>query len=343
MASRRDVVHDGAEELALRAAWLYHVDELTQAEVAAQLHVSRPTVGRLLERAKAAGIVRVEIDARRLASFDLALRLQQRFALREAVVVPGGPPRLNTARRNERLATSAADYLRGHLHPGVVVGVAWGDTVQRTLAHFPAVALDGVTLATVTGGIEHITQRIMGHPAIAGHLLAVPAPLIVSSPSVARALREEPPVRDVLALARGAGLTLTGIGTVLPGSSAALSGLVSDDEVAQFAALGAVGDMLGEWLDARGHVVAGATSDRRIGIGLDELREMPNVVGIAGGKDKAAAIHAVLEGGYLNVLITDEDAAQELVGRTRSRGVKAGSATSRDRSVTAKEGAHVRR
>lgn len=304
------------DDLALRAAWLYHVDGLTQAEVAARLFVSRPTIGRLLERARSSGLVRVEIDPEHLASFGLARRLQDRWHLRECVVVPSASESMSQQRRNERLAAAASTYVRRFLHPGTVVGVAWGDTIQRALAHLPPPVLDGVTLATLSGGIEHITRRIMGYPAIAGHLRAIPAPLIVSRSEVAASLREEPAVREVLELARSAAITLTGIGTALPGSSAARSGMLTDTDVASFAAAGAVGDMVGEFFLADGRVLS-ATSDRRIGVTLQELRRMPNVVGVAGGTDKVPAIRGALEGGYLDVLVTDEEAAERLLRRTR--------------------------
>ena len=47
--------------LALRAATLYYLDGMTQAEVATRLGVSRPTAGRLIARAKAKGLVRIEV------------------------------------------------------------------------------------------------------------------------------------------------------------------------------------------------------------------------------------------------------------------------------------------
>src|SRR5213080_2831128 len=47
--------------LALRAATLYYLDGLTQAEIASRLGVSRPTAGRLVARAKAKGLVRIEV------------------------------------------------------------------------------------------------------------------------------------------------------------------------------------------------------------------------------------------------------------------------------------------
>lgn len=303
----------GGDDLEIRAAWLYHVDGLTQAQVAARLHVSRPTVGRLLERARATGVVRVEIDAERLASFGMARTLQQMWSLREVVVVPTGGTNLSREARNERLSSAAAGYLRRYLHPGAVVGVAWGDTVQRTLTHLPAAMLEGVTLASLSGGIEHLTRRVLGQPALAGHLRVVPAPLLASSASVAQTLRNEPQVREVLELARTATVTLTGIGTALPGSSAARSGLITDTDVARFAAAGAVGDMLGDWFAADGATVSTDISNHRIGLGIEDLRDLPEVVGIAGGIAKIPAIRGALSGGYLDVLVTDEEVAGALV------------------------------
>ncbi|MFV0633070.1 sugar-binding transcriptional regulator [Demequina sp.] len=305
-------VHDGPDELVLRAAWLYHVDGMTQAEVASSLHVSRPTVGRFLERARDRGFVRTEVSAEHLASFGLAARVKDEWGLDDCVVVPRSSLRIDDGHRNARLASAAATFIRRFLHPETVVGVAWGDAVQRTLSALPPAALDGVTLATLSGGIEHITQRILSTPALTARLRAVPAPLIVSRPEVAEALREEASVKEVLTLAQGANITLTGIGTALPGSSAARSGMLSDQQVSQFAASGAVGDMVGEFFTATGEVLP-ATSDRRIGVTLEQMRDMPHVVGVAGGVDKANAIRGALSGHYLNVLVTDEEAAEGLV------------------------------
>ena len=68
-----------------------------------------------------------------------------------------------------------------------------------------------------------------------------------------------------------------------------------------------------KWFDADGNVVRGATSDRRIGMDLQELRSMPHVIGIAAGSDKVTAIRAALRGGYLNALVTDEETAEQLL------------------------------
>src|SRR6202165_609720 len=76
--------------LALRAATLYYLDGLTQAQVAARLGVSRPTAGRLVARAKAKGLVRIEVvvpdDQKDNLHAGEETALERRFGLTEAVV-----------------------------------------------------------------------------------------------------------------------------------------------------------------------------------------------------------------------------------------------------------------
>ena len=50
-----------------------------------------------------------------------------------------------------------------------------------------------------------------------------------------------------------------------------------------------------------------------IGIQLDQIRKNQNVIAIAGGVDKARAIHAALVGGYINYLITDSKIAEKIL------------------------------
>lgn len=303
-------------DLVVRAAWLYYGDGLTQAQVARRLYVSRQTVGRLLEAARAHGLVRVEIDARSLAALGRSTQLRTTFGLADAIVVPrdDGAPK-PVGRVNERVAAALAAYVRRYLHPGAVVGVGWGDTVARALSMLADESLNGVTLASAAGSIQAISQAMGGDPKVAQHLRAVPAPLIVSSPEAAATLRAEASVRDVLELASSAVVTLTGIGSAGPGASAVRSKVLTAEEVAGFAAMGAVGDMLGEWFDARGRILAAATSDRRIGLSLERLRGMPNVVGVAAGPDKVEAVLGAIRGRFIKVLVTDETTAEELLAR----------------------------
>lgn len=302
-------------DLVVRAAWLYYEDGLTQAQIATRLFVSRQTVGRLLEAARSQGIVRIELDAQYLSAMQLATRLRERFGLRDAIVVPTAQGRLSRERTNERVAAALAAFVRRHLHPGAVVGVSWGDSVARSLSMLSEESLDGVQFVATAGELSAIDEVLTRSPHVLQRLRTLPAPLLVSSESVAEAIRGEDAVRDVLDLARSAVVTLTGMGAATAGGSAVTFGVTTDDEVAEFAARGAVGDMLGEWYDLEGRVVETSWSRRRIGLGLDELRKLSNVVGVAGGVEKVDAIRGAIAGHLIDALVTDEPTATALLER----------------------------
>lgn len=303
-------------DMAVRAAWLYYEDGLTQAQVAKRLFVSRQSVGRLLETARADGIVRVELDAGYLAAMGLATRLRERLRLDDAVVVPTFAGPMSRERTNERVAAATAAFLRRHLHPGVVVGVGWSDSVARALTMLSAESLDGVTLASAAGTIDNVAELVSDNPAAIRCLRTVPAPMFVSSRETAAALASEAAVADVFRLARAAAVTLTGVGAVRPGSSAVRTGMVSEEEVADYGRRGAVGDMLGQWFDVRGNPVPGPVSDRTVALRLAELRGLGRVVGVAAGADKVDAIRGAIAGRYLDVLVTDEPTAEALLAAT---------------------------
>ena len=50
-----------------------------------------------------------------------------------------------------------------------------------------------------------------------------------------------------------------------------------------------------------------------MGISPQKLKEIPLVIGVAGGEEKVEAIRAALEGGLIHVLITDERTGDALL------------------------------
>jgi DNA-binding transcriptional regulator LsrR (DeoR family) len=78
-------------------------------------------------------------------------------------------------------------------------------------------------------------------------------------------------------------------------------------------ALGAVGDILGHFLDAEGRPVPHPVNERVIGIALDDLRAIPDVILAAGGLHKVPILRAALRPGWIRTLVTDEATARALL------------------------------
>lgn len=309
-----EVIADDRNSVLASTAWFYYIDGLTQADIAQRMHTSRATVGRLLQEARDTGIVRISIDPTTLAAMGLSRTLSEHFGLEDALVVPRRTGAGATMSVNRRVAIAAAGYLERYLKPGAVIGFGWGDTVMNVLFSIRQESLDGVTFASVAGGIDRYSREVFAQAnGVQAHLQLIPAPLVVNSPATAQALRQDTSVTRVLELSRTAVATITGIGGTETTGSSVRSGLYSTSTITGIAELGGAGDMLGEWFDAEGKVLPNATSDRRIGMDLAELRGMPHVIGIAAGADKVTAIRAALRGGYLNALVTDEETAEQLL------------------------------
>lgn len=69
-------------------------------------------------------------------------------------------------------------------------------------------------------------------------------------------------------------------------------------------------------MDETGKAVAPNLESRLMSTPLEQLKKLKNVIGVAGGLEKVEVILAVLQGGYLDVLITDERTAQALLERS---------------------------
>ena len=307
----------------LRAAWYYYKDELTQDEIARRLSMSRASVGRLLDRARRVGLVSINLNTEYLDAFELSGELRTTFGLAEALVVPDHEKEpFDHHAMNARVGLGGAQFMSTHLRPGANLGVGWGETVSRVIAATSFGTVGPVHMVTLTGGVEGYLQTILSSKGeIAGesaHLTSatvIPSPIMASTAGLAAALRAEPTIQQVLKQACGVEYALVGVGTPTADATIVHTGYLNAEDTRELRERGVVGDILGQFFDASGDVVDLPIHDRRIGIELADLRRIPKVVGVAGGKHKAEAILGALHGGFLDVLVTNELTAIRLLER----------------------------
>jgi lsr operon transcriptional repressor len=305
------------DEQVLRAAWYYYKDELTQDEIARRMSISRASVGRMLERARKADLVTITISADFLTTLETSSRLCQAFGLDEAVVIPDDGTTTGQRAINARLGLGGAEYLASQLRPSASVGVGWGDTVSRVIAAIDLSAVGQLNMVTLTGGVDGYLQALAYSRGDPGTLTAsvIPSPIVTSTPELAASLKAEPTIHRVLRSARDLRLAVVGVGTAAPDSTLVQMGYLSAREARSWTKKGLAGDILGQFFDLDGRVLDLPIHERRIGIELSDLRRIDRVIGVAGGLAKVDAILGALHGGYLDVLVTDESVALELLAR----------------------------
>lgn len=307
---------DATADLGIRAAWLYYVEELTQADIARALGLSRAKVIRLLAAARGNGTVRIELDARGTAQLALERRLIRSLDLDEAIVAPA-PSREDAVAAV--VGHAAGTYLSNQVCDGMSVGIGWGGTLHASLAAIRERPVAGLSVVALLGGMTHsrginpsaVARRVAD--AFSAECYQLTAPLFVSEPATRIALWREPGLHELLKRARGVDLAMVSVGDVREDATLFREGLLPRPAARSLAAAGAVGDVLCHFVDAEGRVVDHPVNDRVVAVAPADLRKVRRVVVAAGGARKAPAIRAALRATRARVLVTEEGAAKALL------------------------------
>ncbi len=312
-----------AVDLLLRVAWFYYKDEMTQDEIARRLSVSRASVGRMLDRARKVGLVSISLNADHLGAFEVARQLRETFGLAEALVIPDHEADEGDHHAlNARLGRGGAQFMSTHLRPGGTLGVGWGETVSRVIASTAFGAVGPIHMVSLTGGVDAYLPAFLsstkGEGPAEGETTSatvIPTPIVASTPGLAAALKAEPAIQSVLKQACDVDQAIVGVGTPAADATIVQMGYLEPEDVRTLHEHHVAGDILGQFFDAAGRVVKLPIHDRRIGIELADLAQIPKVVGVAGGAHKVDAILGALRGGFLDVLVTNELTALRLLDR----------------------------
>lgn len=298
----------------------YFIDDVAKKDIATEFGISRFKVARLLDRARESGLVTIEINLPAQIDADVSERLRRAYGLRHAIVIstPDEPDEI--LRRH--LGEVAAQLLTELVEAGDVLGIGWGRTINAMtgaladLAPCTVVQLTGAvgTVVLNESSVEIVRRvaQVAGGPAY-----PIFAPLIVDSGTTAAAIRRQPQV--ALAMRQFERLTkaMISIGSWDPPNSQILDSMTEEERRSLLAA-GVRAEFCATFLNDAGRPVADDLVERSIAITAEQLRRVPEVIGVAGGRRKALAIRAVLGGHYVTSLVTDLAAASALLANAPS-------------------------
>jgi len=304
--------------LLLEAARLYYEHNLNQAQIAARLDVSRPGVSRLLQEARDAGIVKIQIVDPGATGTRLEAALREKYGLQHVEVVPSDP---NDAVLKSRLGSALVHFIDTLLSEGTTLGVSWGSTLQAATAHLKPRAIKNMTVVQLNGGVSKAeldthASEIAGRMGENYHAIPylLPLPAVVDTAELKQAIISDRHIAKTLKLAREADIAAFTIGAFGSRSVLVQADYFEDDEIQQLIEQGAVADICSRLIKADGSICSKELDARTIGIELEELKARPYSIAVAGGPAKAQAIKAGLAGGYFRNLITDENVAATLLG-----------------------------
>jgi DNA-binding transcriptional regulator LsrR (DeoR family) len=250
----------------------------------------------------------------------LESQLEQRFGLLEAMVVDivGDEAEIIAG-----LGSAGAGYLENTLTGGERIGISpWSQTLLAVVDRLRPLRTPGAeSVIQLLGGVGNSSVQVQANrlldelaTRIGARPRFVPAPGLVGTAAMRRGLLQDSTMDAVTEEWAELTMALVGIGSLHPSPLLRQSGnAVEPDDESALLALSAVGDVCHRFFDADGALVRGDLDDRVVGISPDDYRAIPRRVGVAGGARKHAAIRAALRGGWVNVLLTDVEAARALL------------------------------
>lgn len=248
-----------------------------------------------------------------LANLEEAIR--QSYGLRKVVVVPGDCDASPLVKRE--LGRAGAKALLSSMNEGDGVAVTGGTTLAEVAEQLNPphnVTMKDSWFVPARGGLGE-SLEIQANTIASGmakrvgagyRLLHVPDLL---GKEAYESLVHDPNIEDIVNMIRQARIVVHGIGDAM---EMARRRKLEPQVTEQIRKEGAVAESFGYYFNEDGVVVH---KMRTLGLRLEDIMKTETVIGIAGGKSKAKAIHAVLRFGQEDILVIDEAAAAEIVAQ----------------------------
>ncbi|RWP07851.1 sugar-binding domain-containing protein [Mesorhizobium sp.] len=290
-------------------AKLHYEADMSQVDIARRLGVSTATISRLLQRARAEGIVRIEV-------LDLATpegittQLAEALGLRDAAVIE-----TPSAGALAALAAPLGALLKqAGLTAGSVVAIGWGRAIRQVIqAGLPRIP--GVLTVAATGGMQQQAAHFqinefvrLAAEELGGTPHFIHAPYLPSS-ELREVFLGDAAIRDSVALWDRTDVAIVGIGlphAINPPEASAAT-------LSEQALFHAAGDVIRHYFDAEGTLIPWEGEGRMIAMSPAQLRAVPLVIGVAASPEKAKAVIGAVRARLINALVTDTKTAQAIL------------------------------
>ncbi len=304
-------------ETILRVARLYYEKGQSQDQIARVMGTSRSNISRMLSDAKRMGFVQIKIVAPITRHDSLSHQLKKVIGIREVQVI--GTDRSETTLTS--VGRAAAVALTRALQPNMTIAISWGRGVEATIVEVQNETFPGLRVTQLMGGLSSITSSVSAEElgrTLAQNLHAqfVPllSPAVVSNSKTRNTLLNEASIYQVLEIAREANIAVVGIGSRGSASSEeVLNQFHLSKSLHETVSQKYAGDISARFYDSQGRSVSDEVDNRVVGLTLEEISEIPLVIGVAAGVEKALGVLGAARAGLIDTLITDVGCANEVL------------------------------
>lgn len=304
------------DDLLFNISQMYYEQNLTQAEIAQRMHISRPSVSNLLAEARQRGIVKISVHHPNSPIMPLASDIKKHYHLKTVLIAPH---HLTTSSR-QAVGQLAAQFIEGLIPDIHSLGIGWGTTMHEFARATRPHHFSHLEVIPLIGGVG--VNDIRYHSNHLAFLLNERyqckvsyfyAPPFAESLALKAMFEQSDFYQQHLSKIKEVDLAIMGVGNPSQNTPFIDLGYVSPQDIKEYQSLGIVGDILSTFFDAQGQTIHTDFSRRLLGISLEDLKSLKNVVILATGREKTQAVKTLISLGYVHHIIIDEELAEGLL------------------------------
>ena len=295
------------DNMLIEIAHMYYDEHMTQQQIAKKINICRSLISKSLSKAREAGIVEVIVHSEIIRPYkDIEERLKKILKLKSVCIC-------NADNQSEAIAKEAAKLLSSKLSRCKYIVVSGGETIKSVANHFsPAINYPNVTFVAANGGLGETHWSTdannicitLAQKCGAQHLQMY-APVTVDSAEAKAVFSKQRFIKSVLDKAKQADIALVGIGNSLQWSNLENIFFQDEKEIQSSDKNGVCGDMCYNYFDKNGEWIDCAWNNRIIGLHLDDIKKIPEVVCVAAGAQKTESIYIASQHHLFTTLVTD--------------------------------------
>lgn len=293
------------------AATLYYEKKYTQQEIAGLMKLSRQTVSKLLSDAIRENIVEIKIHNPERDCEELEKQLCKKFGINTAVVC--GVSNKNESIRRMMTVKAAVNYVIPILEKGgQKIAVSWGRTIQELIGQMPEMNTRGNTVFPLFGATDHENSCFSSNELARSMADKIGAsikyawfPYLPDSTNDGVLLKKTSYYKKIQNLWDAADVAIVGIGNTdmleLFGKTFGYSEKRSK----------AIGDIATHFFTENGELLD--LYENTLCASAENIKNTKQTIAIACGNDKVTAIVGAMHTKLIDVLITDEYTAKQIL------------------------------
>lgn len=313
----REAIED-SDAFVTEVCWHYYVNEMTQAEVARQMGVTRLRVNQAIQRAKSLGFVKIQIESPFLPRVELQENLKAALGLRRVVV---GSANEADYDYHKPVGAALAALLAERLATGgwTSLGVSWGVTLDAAIRKLTRQSHPDLEVVSILGGTaKGSTLNSFGIASgfanvLGAHFSVLTAPIYLSEGIDRKVFLSQYALKEHFEKFKTLDAVLLTCSNVSEKSFLVEHGLPHELTPQALIDAGAIGDVLGQFLDRDGASVSEAVDNRTVGMPLSQVLDVPEKIMAAAGPHKVEIIRAACKRNLVDTLVTDDVTARLLL------------------------------